>query len=157
MHEVHFLTITTVNGRRGWIAPVESPASTGQSGTCTVPVDSQGQMFSQYQVTFVKYLGQGRTFADSSLMELQPSGFLEASINGSTIRFQPRVVGGAPAIYEYVGKLTHPDFRFRLAEIEPETEQQLDDLYSREGIVVAGCDPAERYGGMESIKARAES
>jgi hypothetical protein len=44
-------------------------------------------MFSQYQVTFVKYLGEGRTLADSSLMELQPSGFLEASINGSIVRF----------------------------------------------------------------------
>ena len=59
---------------------------------------------------------------------------------------------GQPVIHEYVGQLDHPDFRFRLAEIEPETEQALDDLYSQDRIVIVGCDPETSYGGVDSIQ-----
>ncbi len=152
MHEVHFMTLAIVNGRRGWIAPLESPKETQQAGTLVVPVDAGGKFFSRYCLAFVKYLGQGQTIPNSSIIDLQPSGFLNALINGRDIRFQIRIAGGNPVIHEYVGTLTHSDFRFPLAEIEPESEQQLDDLYSRDRIVVVGCDPPTNYRGMDSIK-----
>jgi hypothetical protein len=84
-------------------------------------------------------------------LHLQPSGFFKALIDGQIVQFQLRVSGGKPVIFEYVGDLTHADFQLPLAEIVPESEQQLDDLYSNDKIVVVGCDPA-CYGGIHAIK-----
>jgi hypothetical protein len=152
MHEVHFLTLAVVKGLQGWIAPVEALNESHQTGTYAIPIQASGTFFNHYCLGFVKYLGQGRLLANSSIMELQNSGFFKVQIGGATVRFQIRLSDGNPIIYEYVGGLLHPDFQLPLAEIEPESEQQLDDLYSQERIVVVGCDPASCYGGMNSIE-----
>ena len=81
-------------------------------------------------------------------MDLQPSGFLKVLINGWSIRFSLRIVDGDPVVHEYVGRLRHPDLLLPLAEIRPESEQELDDLYSREKITFVGCDLVAAYVGL---------
>jgi hypothetical protein len=148
MHAIHFMTLAVSRGRRGWIAPVELTAETQQSGTLTAPVDPQGNLFPDYRLEFVKYLGGGSSVPGSSILELQPSGLLKCTIDGANIRFRLRMKADKPVVFEYVGQLSHPDFGFPLAEIEPESEQHLDDLYAREKIVLAGCDPCGSYSGL---------
>jgi hypothetical protein len=89
-------------------------------------------------------------------MDLQPSGFLKTLIDSRSIRFQLRLVQGRPVIFEYVGRLRHPDFGLPLAEIVPEDEDQLSDLYSQGQVVIIGCDPLTEYGGTDILSRTAQ-
>jgi len=74
-------------------------------------------------------------------------------VDGRSLRFRLRLDAGQPVVFEYVGRLTHPDFAMPLAEIIPEYEDQLEKLYAQEGIVIVGSDPRTRYGGLDAVLA----
>ena len=42
-------------------------------------------------------------------------------------------------------------FAIPLAEIIPEHDDQLEELYEQEGIVIVGSDPRTRYGGLDAV------
>jgi hypothetical protein len=130
---------------------VELPPGNQQAATHVVPVDGSGNLFPRYRVEFARCSASGGYTPDWSVLDLQPSGFLEAVIEGRGLRFQLRREAGEPVLLEYVGSLTHPDFSFRLAEIVPEDEDQLADLYSERRVVVVGCDPLTEYGGAGAM------
>jgi hypothetical protein len=133
--------------RRGWVAPVELPDEGGQAGALVVPLDANGGLHPRYRLGYAKYLGKGSYQSYSSVLDRQQPGDLEWSIGGRTVCFRLRLVGGQPVVFDYVGQFLHPDFHSRLAEIEPESERQLDELFDEESVVVVGCDPATPYPG----------
>lgn len=149
--EVHFLTLTLLGPRRGWVAPLELPKGNQQGATHVVPVSLGGGLFSQYRLECARCSAGGGYALEWVVADLHRSGFLETSIAGWRIRFQRRLEAGQPVRFDYVGSLVHPDFAFPLAEIVPEDEGQLADLYARERIVIVGCDPLTRYEGAEAI------
>jgi hypothetical protein len=154
LHEVHFLTLTVLLSRRGWIAPVELPRGSQQQGTHLIPLDKGFRLFPQYRVEFARCLAGGGYLSDAGTLDLQPDGTLKARIAGQEIRFRLRLLrplGGQPVVFEYVGRLTHPDFMLPLAEIVPDDEGQLADLYARERITIVGYDPMTSYGGVDTL------
>jgi hypothetical protein len=156
-HQVHFLTLGVANKRRGWVAPLEMPKGIQQAATHVVPVDAALRLFPRYRVEFARCSPGGGHTPDWSEMDLQPSGFLKALIDSWSIRFQLRIQNGQPVVFEYVGVLTHSDFRLLLAEIVPEAESDLEDLYVQKNIVIVGCDPITEYGGVNALRLTSRS
>ncbi len=150
-HQVHFLTLAAVNTTRGWLAPLELSEGCQQQGTHVVPVHSGSSLFPRYRVEFARCMAGGGQTSDWSEMDLQQSGFLKLLIDSWSLRFSLRKQNGQPVLFDYVGILRHPDFRYRLAEIVPENEQDLEDLYAQRGIVIVGCDPVTEYGGVNAL------
>ena len=150
LHEVHFLTLAVAHNRRGWVTPLELPPGSQRAATHVVPVDSTFGLFPRYRVEFAKCSYDGSDASDWTEMVVRPTGLLTV-IGTWSICFQLRMEQGQPVIFDYVGSLTHEDFRFPLAEIVPEEESQLEELYVQQHIVIVGCDPMTSYGGTTSV------
>jgi len=145
MHQFHYMTLSGLKTNKGWVSPAELPANLQQIGTLVAPVDVDGNLFDEYIVTFIKENNVGNSSEDKSLFTLQPSGYLKGNIGSAFLKFGPLVRHGKPVIYQYVGNFMHPDFFWMLVELEPVSEEQMDDLYDREKIIIAGCDPLSAY------------
>ena len=150
LHEVHFLTLAVAKNRRGWITPLELPPGSQRAATHVVPVDLAFGLFPRYRVEFARCSPDGSHTPDWTEMVVRPAGFLKV-IGSWSLCFHLRMEKGQPVVFDYVGSLTHEDFGFPLAEIVPEEESQLEELYVQQQIVIVGCDPLTSYGGTNSL------
>jgi len=148
MHTVHYLTLVTLNSRKGWAAPVELPPEQPQDGVLVVPVSPQLDFFPQYRLDWSVYRGTGRYDNFHSTMQPSASGWLKVLIDGESVKFGKRLIDSQPQCFRYIGTLTHSDFAFLLCEIEAEDEKVLDDLHDKKKIVISGCEPDSEYGGL---------
>jgi len=153
MHAAHYLTLVTLNSRKGWAAPVELPPEQPQDGVLVVPVSPQFDFFPQYRLDWSIYRGSGRYDDFHGTMQPSASGWLKVLIDGQSIKLRKRLIDGQPHCFRYIGTLTHNDFAFPLCEIEAEDEKVLDDLYDKKKIIISGCEPDSEYGGLTQFLA----
>ena len=151
MHQ-GILTLVTKQGKKGWVVPIELARGESQDGTIAVPISLPDQLFPSYEVEYIKYYGRGKFDTFTTTMDRIAQNRLKTLVNGWSIPFGLRYVDGKPVVYDYVGALGHHDFTLHpLAEIEAENPADLDDLYSRDRIVIVGCDPVKNYVGVDKL------
>ena len=142
MHCVHYMQFI----ENGWICPGENLEYINyQHGSFVVPVNDLSQLFPDYVLEYVKYSSFVERKILTAKMNLIADNALEVNLDGQNLIFNFVFDGDKPVIYNYKGNRSHDDFHKPLAKID---SVDLDELFSKTGIIVLGTHPKEEGYGI---------
>jgi hypothetical protein len=145
---IHSLTLVKQGRTYGWLSPAEVPASSPQDVRFAAPIDLRGRFNDVYCLEVFEYApnnGLVSTWKHEVLRDTTDA--LKVIIAERLLVLRTKTRASRSRSFTYVGKYQHPDFLFRLVEVEPEPPALVDGLFLSTRRVLIGCDPAEHYGG----------
>lgn len=149
MPYLHSLVRSEMTDAKGWFAPVEVGEAAPHYVSFVVPVDRDSNFFEAYTCESVT-AGKKSKRIERHRLELAGSEAFLLNIHGMRIWFVVKPVSKDVRRLPYIGRLEHPDFDLKFAEIEPENSAILDELFDEHRVFVMGCDPFTNYSGLKA-------
>lgn len=146
MKSVHSLVRDELNGVWGWRAPVELESDSPKGVSYVIPTEN-GVAFDAYACEVIKVEGLGKRSVFQRTLERVGDAFV-LNLDDREFWFDFVTRDGQEHCLPYIGELSHADFQFCLAEIEPHDYNAMEQLCRDTGIFVGGCNPFKHYGGL---------
>ena len=143
-HYVHFLVRRDLGNGEGWYAPYELPDDDPSGAGLAIAVDLQGRPFQDYWIGVVLTDDKRRDESYYTFRPLDDDTF-QLETPAADIVFRERAVPAEERALPYLGGLQHPDFRYRLVEIEPVKDEVYDLMLGHKSVTIIGCNPFEQY------------
>lgn len=149
-HCLHVLTKLQRGSAFGWIAPAEASDNAPQATYFVIPLDQEGKAFPGYKAEVVRYEGKGQHgYTTEAVLTEKGAGRFQLTVDNRSIGFHAAQTPARLRAVRYIGRLRHPDFTYRLHEIEPDDPSIMDELLLSSGLVITGCDPFQCYEGLD--------